>query len=142
MTDYRDVPYSGREAALLDLGAFLALAIVLLEELAPVGVLFGIGLDRSIAALVLLFAVDLTVQGMAAVHRIPALLAQPLRPLRLLLDDPGRADPRTVDDLPYPLPRDPEFSPCSLQVVQLLIPRDYLIWVGLAARYEIVGFAH
>src|SRR5205823_5124379 len=96
------------------------------------GILVRIGLDGAIPPLVLLFAMHRTVQSMAAVDRLPTLLAQPLRLLRLGLDDPSGTDPGPIDDLPHPLPRDPELLARFLQVVQLLIPLDHLLWVDPA----------
>src|SRR5579864_5174060 len=123
-------------------GALFAALVVLLEQLAPVGVTLRIGFDGAVAALVLLFAVGLTVERMAAVHRVPALLAQPLRLLRLGLEDAGGADPRSVHDLPHPLPCDPELPPGLLQIVQLLIARNNLVRIGLTTGHEIVVFCH
>jgi len=96
--------------------------VVLLEQLTPVRVFLRIGFDRAVPSLVLLLAMRLAVEGVAAVHRLPALLAQSIGFFRLGLEDPGGADPRTVDDLTHSLSRDAKLSSRLLQIVQLLIP--------------------
>src|SRR5579884_2868418 len=64
--------------------------VVLLQELAPMGILLRIRFDGTIAPLVLLFAMRLTVERMAASYRCSTLLAEPLRLLRLGFEHPCR----------------------------------------------------